>query len=67
LLKDGKELSRQREDWRDINEAGQRLTLTQFVDTKSLAAGEYEIQIRITDNISRETITPSAKFTVTNN
>jgi GWxTD domain-containing protein len=67
LLKEGKELSRQREDWRDINDAGQRLTLTQFVDTKSLTAGDYEIQIRITDNVSRQTIAPSAKFSVVNN
>jgi GWxTD domain-containing protein len=67
LLKEGKEVSRQREDWRDINDAGQRLTLTHFIDTKALAAGDYEIQIRITDNVSRETIAPSTKFSVTNN
>ena len=66
LLKDSKELSRKREDWRDINDTGQRLTLTEFIDTKSLAAGEYEIRVVITDHITRETISPTAKFTVVN-
>jgi GWxTD domain-containing protein len=64
LLKDSNELSRRREDWRDINDTGQRLTLTEFIDTKSLAAGEYEIRVVITDHITRETISPTAKFTV---
>jgi len=64
LLKDSKELSRRREDWRDINDTGQRLTLTEFIDTNSLAAGEYEIRVVITDHITRETISPTVKFTV---
>ena len=64
LLKDGKELSKQLEDWRDINDAGQRLTLTRLIDTRSLAPGEYEIQVRIRDHVTNQTITPSAKFTI---
>jgi GWxTD domain-containing protein len=64
LLRDGKELSRSREDWRDINDAGQRLTLTEFIETQSLTAGEYEIRVVITDHTTRETISPTAKFTV---
>ena len=66
LLKDSKELSRRREDWREINDTGKRLTLTEFIDTQSLAAGEYEIRVVITDHITRETISPTAKFTVMN-
>lgn len=66
LMKDAKELSRKREDWSDINDSGHRLTLTEFIDTKSLSAGEYEIRVLITDHITRETISPTAKFTIVN-
>ena len=64
LLKDGKELSRQREDWRDMSDAGQRLTLTQFINTKDLAAGEYQIRVNINDLITGQKLAPIAKFTV---
>ena len=66
LLKDSKELSRRREDPQDINDSGQRLTLTEFIDTKSLAPGEYELRVVITDQITRQTISPTVKFTVVN-
>jgi len=64
LLKDGKELSKQLEDWHQIDDAGQRLTLTRLIDSHSLVPGEYEIQVRIRDHVSGETITRSANFTI---
>lgn len=64
LLKDGKELTKQVEDWRQINDAGQRLTLTRLIDSRSLAPGEYEIQVRIRDHVTGQTIAPSATFTI---
>ena len=64
LLKNGKELSKQFEDWRQINEAGQRLTLTRLIDTRNLDPGEYRIQVRIRDHVSGETIAPAASFTI---
>jgi len=64
LLKNGKELSKQTEDWRQINDAGQRLTLSRLIDSRSLEPGEYRIQIRIRDHVSGETITPTATFTI---
>src|SRR5215217_7171984 len=64
LLKNGKELSKQKEDWRQINDAGQRLTLSRLIDSRSLEPGEYEIQIRIRDHVSGQTITPTATFTI---
>lgn len=64
LLKNGKELSKQTEDWQEINDAGQRLTLSRLIDSRSLEPGEYQIQIRIRDQVSGETITPTATFTV---
>jgi GWxTD domain-containing protein len=64
LLKKGLELSKYVEDWRQINDAGQRLTLSRLIDSRSLEPGEYQLQIRIRDQVSGETITPSATFTI---
>jgi GWxTD domain-containing protein len=64
LLKDGKELSRQKEDWRQIDSAGERLTLTHLLDTRPLEPGEYHVQINIRDHVTGQTTSPSAKFTI---
>jgi 5-hydroxyisourate hydrolase-like protein (transthyretin family) len=64
LLKNGKELTKQIEDWREINDAGQRLTLTRLIDSRSLEPGEYQVQVRVRDQITGQTITPSATFTI---
>jgi hypothetical protein len=64
LLRDGKELGKQKEDWREINDAGQRLTLTRLIDTRSLSTGDYQIQVRIKDTITGQAISPSSKFTI---
>ena len=64
LLKDGKVLSKQLEDWLHVSDAGQRLTLTRLIETRSLAPGEYQIQINVRDHVTGQTISPSAKFTI---
>jgi GWxTD domain-containing protein len=64
LLQNGKELSKQIEDWREINDAGQRLTLSRLIDTRALEPGEYQVQIRIRDHVTGQTIAPSATFTI---
>ena len=64
LLKDGKELGKQAEDWRGMRDSGQRLTLARLIDTRKLAPGEYELAVRIRDRVSGQALAPSAKFTV---
>ena len=64
LLKDGKELGKQAEDWRGMSDSGQRLTLNRLIDTRQLSPGEYELAIRIRDRVSGQSLAPSAKFTV---
>ena len=64
LLKDGKELGKQAEDWRGMSDSGQRLTLARLIDTRQLAPGEYELAVRIRDRVSGQALAPSAKFTV---
>ncbi len=64
LLKDGKELRKQTEDWRGISDSGQKLTLARLLDTKALVPGEYEVTIRIHDRVSGQALAQAAKFTV---
>ena len=64
LLKGEREISKHVEDWRDINDAGQRLTLARLIDSRSLEPGEYQIQIRIRDQVSGQRLTPSANFKI---
>ena len=64
LLKDGKEISKQTEDWVGMSETGARLTLARLIDSAGLTPGEYEIQIRIRDHVTGQTLSPSTKFTV---
>jgi GWxTD domain-containing protein len=64
LLKDGKELGKQGEDWRGMSDSGQRLTLARMIDTRQLVPGDYEIAIRIRDRVSGQSLSPTAKFTV---
>ena len=64
LLKDGKEVGNQAEDWRGMSDSGQRLTLARLIDTRQLSPGEYELTIRIRDRVSGQALAPAAKFTV---
>jgi GWxTD domain-containing protein len=64
LMKDGKEVGKQTEDWRGLSDSGQRLTLARLIDTRQLNTGEYELTIRIRDRVSGQALAPSAKFTV---
>jgi hypothetical protein len=66
LLKDGKELRKQTEDWIGMSEAGQRLTLARLLDTTDLAPGQYDLQVRIHDHVTGQILTPATKFTIVN-
>lgn len=43
---------------------GEELTLERAVALKSLTPGKYKLEVTVTDNVSKETITPIAEFTV---
>ena len=64
LSKDGKEVGKMAEDWRGMSDAGQRLTLARLLDSSKLPVGDYEITVRIRDQVSGQSLTPSAKFTI---
>ena len=64
LLKNGKEIGKQSEDWSGLSDSGQRLTLARLMPTSGLTAGEYEIAVRVRDRVSGQTLSPTAKFNV---
>ena len=64
LMKDGKELGKQSEDWRGNSDSGQRLTLAKLIDSRGLAPGDYTAEIRVRDHVSGQSLVQSAKFTI---
>ncbi|HVS83747.1 MAG TPA: GWxTD domain-containing protein [Pyrinomonadaceae bacterium] len=64
LMKDGKELSKQIEDWRGSSTAGERLTLSRLIDSRGLAPGDYSVEVRVRDHVSGQSLVQSAKFTI---
>ncbi len=64
LMKDGKELSRQGEDWRGSSTAGERLSLSRLIDSRGLAPGDYVVEVRVRDHVSGQSLVQSAKFTI---
>ena len=64
LLKDGKELSTQVEDWRGTNAAREHVTLSRLIDSRNLAPGNYAVEVRARDQVSGESLVQSAKFMI---
>jgi len=65
LMKDGKEVSSFDEEWRGLSDANGRLTLARLMPTDGLVPGNYELQVRLRDRVSNQSLSPSAKFTLT--
>jgi GWxTD domain-containing protein len=64
LLKDGKELLKQPEDWRGNSDAGQRLTLARLIDSRNLNPGDYSLEVRVKDRVSGQSLVQTAKFAI---
>jgi GWxTD domain-containing protein len=65
LMKGGKEVLRQPENWEGLSDSGQRLTLARLLPTDGMATGEYEIIIRVKDRVTGQSFDRSSKFTIT--
>lgn len=66
IMKGDKVILRQKEDWRDINDYGQRLTIARLLPTTQLPTGDYEIKILIQDKVNPQgkPLEASAKFKI---
>ena len=47
-----------------LPEHGEELTLEKRMTLGSLPPGKYKLEIAVTDNLAKQTITPTAEFTV---
>jgi hypothetical protein len=62
LLKDGKPLLAQAEDAAKLKDASQQFTLEKQMPLKVLQPGRYTVQIKVTDKIKNQTVSPSTTF-----
>ena len=62
LLKDGKEVGKQTEDWRQTKMNGERLTVARLFDSRSLVPGTYTLEVRVKDHVSGQTLLEKASF-----
>src|SRR5207253_5002459 len=60
LLKDGKEIGKQAEDWKGNSDSGQRLTLVKLLDSRQLNPGKYTLEVRVRDRVSGQDLKQSA-------
>ena len=56
LLKDGKEIGKQTEDWRGNSDSGQRLTLARLIDSRQMAPGDYSVEVHVRDRVSGQSL-----------
>jgi hypothetical protein len=47
-----------------LPEHGEELTLENIITLGSLSPGNYKLEVAVTDNLSKKTITPTTNFTV---
>jgi GWxTD domain-containing protein len=65
LIKDGKEVLRQPEDWSGLSDSGQRLTLARLLPTDLMPLGDYEIKVVTRDRVGGQIVENKGKFTIT--
>lgn len=64
LVKDGKEVLRQAEDWSGLSDSGQRLTLARLLPTDLMPLGEYEVKIITKDRVGGQVVENKSRFTI---
>ena len=62
--KDGKTLLDKPEDAANLKKASQQFTIVKRMGLQVLSPGKYTVQIKVTDNVKKQTISPSATFEV---
>jgi hypothetical protein len=48
-----------------LGEHGEEIILQRALTLGALAPGKYKLEVQVTDNLAKQTISPSAEFTVT--
>jgi len=62
IFKDGKALLSQTEQAAKLPNAFQQVTLQKTMPLRALEPGKYTVQIKVTDNVKKQTVSPTATF-----
>ncbi|MGH9359493.1 MAG: GWxTD domain-containing protein [Terriglobia bacterium] len=62
LMKNGKTIFASTENASQIQDASSQLTIAKTLPLKPLTPGDYTVAIKVTDNIKKKTISPTAAF-----
>lgn len=64
ISKDGKTILSKEEDTKKWTSAVQQVTLEKIVALDPLSPGKYSVEIKVTDNVKKQTVSPTATFEV---
>ena len=64
ITKNGKEVKKEVEQASELSNAAAQMTLSKSIALKDFEPGEYSLQVKVTDNLSKDVIASAEKFTV---
>ena len=64
ITKNGREVKRDVEQASELSNAAAQMTLSKTVSLKDFEPGEYSVQVKVTDNLTKDVIASAEKFTV---
>jgi len=64
ITKNGREVKREIEQASELSNAAAQMTLSKSVPLKDFEPGEYSLQVKVTDNLTKDVIASAEKFTV---
>src|SRR5438309_1956155 len=64
ITKNGREVKREVEEASELSNAAAQMTLSKTVALKDFEPGEYSVQVKVTDNLTKDVIASAEKFTV---
>lgn len=64
ILREGKVIAKQAEDWKGLSDSGQRLVLARILPTNGLQPGNYEARIVVKDRVGVTSIESKAEFVI---
>src|SRR5438552_5958735 len=64
ITKNGREVKKDVEQASELSNAAAQMTLSKTVSLKDFEPGEYSVQVKVTDNLTKDVIASAEKFTV---
>jgi hypothetical protein len=64
ITKNGKEVKKEVEQASELSNAAAQMTLSKSIALSDFEPGEYSVQVKVTDNLTKDVIASAEKFTV---